>query len=101
MILEGRGSGRGGIYGQDGSLDVHIMNAVLQVLPIEEVIFEAPLESQQILFIREFGSNVNLGNIDHGDILSLEALRVGLRYDTMDALGLSYQENVGFGRNDK
>ncbi len=102
VILEGRGSGRGGIYGQDGCLDVHIMNAVLEVLPIEEVIFEAPLESQQILFIREFGSNVNLGNIAHADILSLEALRVGLRYDTMDALGLSaYHEHVGSGRNNK
>ncbi len=102
VILEGRGTGRGGIYGQDGALDVHITNAVLEVLSTEELIFEAPLESQQILFIREFGSNVNLGNIDHQDILSLEALRVGLRYDTMDALGLSaYHEHVGCGRNNK
>ena len=32
--------------------------------------------------IKEFGSNVNLGNIGPNDLIPLECLRVGLRGDT-------------------
>lgn len=88
VILEGRGNGRGGIYDDHGNLDTGILETVLGMIPVEDVIFEAPLESQQVLFICQFGSNVNLGNVCDADVLALEALRVGLRYDTIQALGL-------------
>ena len=41
-----------------------------------------PKTKQQELILR-FGPNVNLGNIAPAELLSLEALRVGLRGDTL------------------
>jgi len=35
-----------------------------------------------VLFIKQFGANVNLGNIGPADVIPLECLRVGLRGDT-------------------
>jgi phosphosulfolactate synthase len=46
------------------------------------VIWEAPLKSQQAWFIKNFGANVNLGNIAPHEIIPLESLRLGLRGDT-------------------
>jgi phosphosulfolactate synthase len=40
------------------------------------------MKSQQVWFIKNFGANVNLGNIAPDEIISLETLRVGLRGDT-------------------
>jgi hypothetical protein len=53
----------------------------------ERLVFEAPARRQQAWFIRRFGADVNLGNIAAGDVLALEALRVGLRADTIAVLG--------------
>ncbi len=36
-------------------------------------------ESQQAWFIKNFGANVNLGNISPHEIIPLESLRLGLR----------------------
>ena len=46
------------------------------------MIFEAPGKGQQAWFIRQFGADVNLGNIAPASVLSLETLRLGLRADT-------------------
>ncbi len=47
------------------------------------LIWEAPLKQQQQELITRFGPNVNLGNIPSNEALALEALRVGLRGDTL------------------
>ena len=83
VILEGRASGTGGMYDQDGNVDDALIDAMTQVLAVTDIIFEAPLEQQQIAFIRRFGPNVNLGNVLFEDILMLETERVGLRFDTL------------------
>jgi phosphosulfolactate synthase len=49
---------------------------------MNKIIWEAPLKSQQAWFIKEFGPNVNLGNIPPAEVLPLETLRLGLRVDT-------------------
>jgi len=49
---------------------------------MEKIIWEAPIKSQQVWFIKHFGANVNLGNIAPNEIISLETLRLGLRGDT-------------------
>jgi phosphosulfolactate synthase len=36
--------------------------------------------------IRKFGTNVGLGNIHPSEILALESLRCGLRFDTLHAV---------------
>ncbi|MDG1188923.1 MAG: phosphosulfolactate synthase, partial [Flavobacteriales bacterium] len=40
------------------------------------------LKNQQVWFIKLMGSNVNLGNIAHNEVIPLECLRLGLRGDT-------------------
>ncbi|MCP4312650.1 MAG: phosphosulfolactate synthase, partial [Bacteroidetes bacterium] len=43
---------------------------------------EAPNKAQQTMFIQMLGANVNLGNIAPNEVVSLEALRCGMRGDT-------------------
>ncbi len=49
---------------------------------MNDVLWEAPIKSQQTMFIKMLGANVNLGNIAPVEVVSLEALRCGLRGDT-------------------
>ena len=49
---------------------------------MESILWEAPAKSQQAWFIKQFGANVNLGNIAYDDVIPLETLRLGLRGDT-------------------
>jgi len=88
VIIEGRESGKGvGIYDSGGNF---IYNALKKIIDSVEdpnhIIWEAPLKHQQQDLILRLGSNVNLGNIAPGEVLSVEALRVGLRSDTLRAV---------------
>jgi phosphosulfolactate synthase len=82
VIAEARESGTIGIYNEDGSINNSIIGAISQHVKLENVIWEAPLKSQQAWFIKHFGANVNLGNIAPYEIIPLETLRLGLRGDT-------------------
>jgi phosphosulfolactate synthase len=61
---------------------VTLINKILSKVDIQKIIWEAPLKSQQVWFIKHFGSNVNLGNIPPAEVIPLETLRLGLRGDT-------------------
>ena len=82
VIAEARESGTTGIYNNDGSINNTIISTISEHVKLENVLWEAPLKSQQAWFVRHFGANVNLGNIAPGEIISLESLRLGLRGDT-------------------
>lgn len=82
VIAEARESGTIGIYNDDGSVNISVINAISENVKLENVIWEAPLKSQQAWFIKNFGHNVNLGNIEPREIIPLESLRLGLRGDT-------------------
>jgi phosphosulfolactate synthase len=82
VIAEARESGTIGIYNEDGSINNVIISAISDKVKMENVLWEAPLKSQQAWFIKNFGANVNLGNIAPNEIISLESLRLGLRGDT-------------------
>jgi phosphosulfolactate synthase len=82
VIAEARESGTTGIYNEDGSINNKIISAIAEHVKLENVIWEAPLKSQQAWFIKHFGANVNLGNIAPNEIIPLESLRLGLRGDT-------------------
>jgi phosphosulfolactate synthase len=82
VIAEARESGTTGIYNEDGSINNKIISAISEHVKLENVIWEAPLKSQQAWFIKHFGANVNLGNIAPNEIIPLESLRLGLRGDT-------------------
>ena len=82
VIAEARESGTIGIYNDDGSVNNALIKAIADKVKIENVLWEAPLKSQQAWFIKTFGANVNLGNIAPNEIIPLESLRLGLRGDT-------------------
>lgn len=82
VIAEARESGTTGIYNEDGSVNSKIICAITEHVKLENVIWEAPMKSQQAWFIKVFGANVNLGNIAPNEIIPLESLRCGLRGDT-------------------
>jgi phosphosulfolactate synthase len=82
VIAEARESGTTGIYNEDGSINNKIISAISEHVKLENVLWEAPLKSQQAWFIKHFGANVNLGNIAPTEIIPLESLRLGLRGDT-------------------
>ncbi len=82
VIAEARESGTIGIYNDDGSVNMPVINAISENVNLENVIWEAPIKTQQVWFIKHFGANVNLGNISPNEIIPLESLRCGLRGDT-------------------
>ena len=82
VIAEARETGTIGIYNEDGSINNDVIDTISQHVSLDNVIWEAPLKSQQAWFIKHFGANVNLGNIAPNEIISLETLRLGLRGDT-------------------
>lgn len=85
VIVEGRESGMGaGVFAADGSVRTDHLEQIAGRLPDPSVLmWEAPLKTQQEELIARFGPNVNLGNIPPADVLALEALRCGLRGDTL------------------
>lgn len=82
VICEARESGNTGIYNADHSANTKLIEDICHAVKIENVIWEAPIKSQQAWFIKLLGANVNLGNIATNEVISLETLRRGLRGDT-------------------
>lgn len=82
VIAEARESGNVGIYRPNGTAHVTLVNKILSKVKSENIIWEAPIKSQQAWFIKTLGHNVNLGNIAYDDVIPLETLRLGLRGDT-------------------
>lgn len=84
VTMEGRESGKNaGLFDQNGGCNLEdIQFLMTNVFAPERLMWETPLKSQQIYFLDKIGSNVNLGNISPTDVMSLEALRRGLRSDT-------------------
>lgn len=82
VIAEARESGTVGMFRADGEVRSDLIDEILQDVPAEKILWEAPQKSQQVWFIKLLGSNVNLGNIAPHEAIPLETLRLGLRGDT-------------------
>src|ERR1700693_145623 len=82
VIAEARESGIVGIYESNGEIRDELVLEILKHVPKHKLIWEAPMKTQQVWFIKSFGPNVNLGNIEPNDVILLETLRSGLRGDT-------------------
>ena len=82
VIAEARESGTIGIYHSDGSADKELIDRLGQNIGHDRILWEAPNKNQQVWFIRQFGANVNLGNVATSEVVALESLRLGLRGDT-------------------
>ncbi|MGI6611515.1 MAG: phosphosulfolactate synthase [Limnochordia bacterium] len=84
VIIEARDSGRGvGVFDSDGRGDDRLIDLIIAGTTDPSVVmWEAPLVSQQQQLILKLGSNVNLGNVQPSDVITLAATRAGLRGDT-------------------
>lgn len=85
VIIEGRDSGQGvGIYNEQGQVNANLLHQLVDGVGDEsKLIIEAPQTSQHNYLLKNLGPNVNLGNVQPHDVLTLESTRVGLRGDTL------------------
>ncbi len=83
VITEGREGGNAGIYRRDGEMRTGLIDEIVHSIELGEIIFEAPTKSSQAWFVKNFGPEVNLGNIPPDEVIPLETLRLGLRADTL------------------
>lgn len=85
VLVEAREAGKGvGVFDASGApIEEEVEAIVGGVKDPTRLIWEAPLTAQQRYLILKFGPNVSLGNVAPEDILALEALRCGLRGDTL------------------
>ncbi|MEQ1546837.1 phosphosulfolactate synthase [Methyloglobulus sp.] len=87
VIIEGRESGHSvGVFDDSGNVDEFEVDVIVGMIgdKADSLIWEAPLKSQQAFFIEKFGANAGLGNIPLDQVLAVEALRNGLRFDTLN-----------------
>lgn len=83
VICEARESGTVGLYFGSGEARAGLVDEIVAKVDPADLIFEAPLKSQQTFMVKKLGSEVNLGNIASNEVIALETLRLGLRADTM------------------
>lgn len=83
IICEARESGTVGVFRPNGEVRSGLIDEIADQISVEKLIFEAPKKEQQVWFIKKFGSNVNLGNIQPYEVIPVETLRLGLRGDTL------------------
>lgn len=84
VIAEAREAGNVGIYRGSGEVREGLVQEILTQIPEEKIIWEAPQKSQQLYFLELLGCNANFGNIAPAELISLEAMRMGLRGDTFN-----------------
>lgn len=84
VIGEAREGGNVGLFRDSGEVRQGLVEEILTKIPEDKIIWEAPIKSQQVWFIKLIGTNVNLGNISPNEIIPLETIRLGLRGDTFE-----------------
>ncbi len=94
VITEARESGTAGIFRPTGEMRTGLVDEIVHEIDFSDLIFEAPAKSAQAWFIKEFGPEVNLGNIPPDEVIPLETLRLGLRGDTLKEVLLGADESV-------
>lgn len=82
VIAEARESGTVGIFRGTGEVRSGLVAEIIRKIPLENILWEAPLKAQQVWFIKLYGANINLGNIAPNELIPLETLRLGLRGDS-------------------
>jgi phosphosulfolactate synthase len=92
VITEGREGGTAGIYRPSGEMRTGLVDEIVHEIPVTDLIFEAPTKASQAWFVKQFGPNVNLGNIPPEEVIPLETLRLGLRADTLKEVLLGDQQ---------
>jgi phosphosulfolactate synthase len=89
VITEAREGGTAGIFDAGGGMRTELIGEIAEAVGITNVIFEAPSKAAQAWFVKQFGPEVNLGNIPPEEVIPLETLRLGLRGDTLKEILLT------------
>jgi len=92
VITEGREGGTAGIYRPSGEMRTGLIDEIVHDVEVSDLVFEAPTKASQAWFVKQFGPNVNLGNIPPDEVIPLETLRLGLRADTLKEVLLGDQQ---------
>lgn len=100
VIIEARESGKGiGVMGKAGEVLFAELDEIINAVGLDNTMIEAPEKNQQQNIFMHYGASANIGNVQPRDILSVGALRSGLRGDTISSLRLKnwkkYHESVG------
>jgi phosphosulfolactate synthase len=91
VITEAREGGSSGTFTKSGEMRTDLLQEIAGAVALDDVIFEAPTRASQVWFIKQFGPQVNLGNIPPDEAIPLETLRLGLRGDTLKEVLLREQ----------
>jgi phosphosulfolactate synthase len=83
VITEAREGGTAGIFTSGGDMRTDLVAFIGESVGLDDVVFEAPTKAAQAWFVKQFGPEVNLGNIPPDEVIPLETLRRGLRADTL------------------
>lgn len=87
VILEAREIGTGySVFKQDSGSNQALIDSILEVIPLEQIVFEAPNRDNQINLVNALGPNVNMGNIPFEEIPRVETIRRGLHADTYQTI---------------
>jgi phosphosulfolactate synthase len=89
VIVEARESGKGiGIFDECGEVRQPMLEEIASRMGerVNRLVWEAPLKSQQAALIGRFGPGASLGNIAVEGVLALQALRIGLRFETLQPI---------------
>ena len=83
VITEAREGGTAGIFRPTGEMRTGLVDEIAHEIDVADLVFEAPTKGSQAWFVKQFGPEVNLGNIPPDEVIPLETLRQGLRGDTL------------------
>jgi phosphosulfolactate synthase len=83
VITEAREGGTAGIFRPTGEMRTGLVDEIAHSIDFHDLVWEAPTKAAQAWFIKQFGPEVNLGNIPPEEVIPLETLRLGLRGDTL------------------
>jgi phosphosulfolactate synthase len=89
VIVEARESGQGvGIFDACGEVRSEFLEDLAARMGdnVDRLVWEAPLKAQQAALIGRFGPGVSLGNVAADAVLALQALRIGLRFETLQPI---------------
>ncbi len=87
VILEAREVGKGySVFNKDEAANTALLQSILQVMPLEQIVFEAPTRDNQIDLVNTLGPNINMGNLPFEEVPRVETIRRGLHADTYESI---------------
>lgn len=89
VVVEGRESGEGvGVFDDTGGVDMRAVDTIAGEMgkKVDRLVWEAPRKAQQTVLVERFGINVSIGNVEPRRVLAVEALRSGLRFETLQPI---------------